>query len=73
MSLKLSINNFELIEETSQLNEDFIKNCNEENDEVYFLEVDVQFPEKIFELHDELPFLSERKKLEKSKSKQASI
>ena len=73
MSLKLSINNFEWIEETSQLNEDFIKNCNEENDEVYFLEVDVQFPEKIFELHDELPFLSERKKLEKSKSKQASI
>ena len=73
MSLKLSINNFEWIEETSQLNEDFIKNCNEENDEVHFLEVDVQFPEKIFELHDELPFLSERKKLEKSKSKQASI
>ena len=73
MSLKLSINNFEWIEETSQLNEDFIKNCNEENDEVYFLEVDVQFPEKIFELHDELPFLSERKKLEKSKRKQASI
>ena len=73
MSLKLSINNFEWIEETSQLNEDFIKNCNEENDEVYFLEVDVQFPEKIFELHDELPFLYERKKLEKSKSKQASI
>ena len=73
MSLKLSINNFEWIEETSQLNEDFIKNCNEENDEVYFLEVDVQFPEKIFELDDELPFLSERKKLEKSKSKQASI
>ena len=73
MSLKLSINNFEWIEETSQLNEDFIKNCNEENDEGYFVEVDVQFPEKTFELHNELPFFSERKKLEKSKSKQASI
>ena len=36
MSQKLSVNNFEWIEETSQFNEDFIKNFNEENDERYF-------------------------------------
>ena len=30
LSLKLLINNFELIKDTSQFNENFIKNCNEE-------------------------------------------
>ena len=42
MSQKLPVNNFELIEDTSQLNEDFMKSYTEENDEGYFLEVDVQ-------------------------------
>ena len=47
MPQKLPINNFEWIEETYQFNEDF-KNCNEESDEGYFLEVDVQHPQKNF-------------------------
>ena len=38
------MNNFEWIEETSQFNEDFIKNYNEESDERYCLEVAVQYP-----------------------------
>ena len=38
MSQKLPVNNFEWIEDTSQFNEDFIKNYNEESDEGYFLE-----------------------------------
>ena len=41
MSQKLPVNNFEWIKNTSQLNEDFIRNYNEESDEEYFLEVDV--------------------------------
>ena len=41
MSQKLPVNNFEWIKDTSQFNEDFIKNYNEESDEGYFLEVDV--------------------------------
>ena len=67
MSQKLPVNNFEWIEDTSQFNEDFIKNCNEESDEGYFLEVDVQYPGKLQELHNYLPFLLERMKLEKVK------
>ena len=47
MSQKLPINNFEWIEDISLFNEDFIKNYNEESDEGYFLEVDVQYPEKL--------------------------
>ena len=45
MSSKLPVSNFECIKDTSQFNEDFIKNYNEECDEVYFLEVDVQYLE----------------------------
>ena len=63
MSQKLPVNKFEWIEDTSQFNEDFIKN--EESNEGYFLEVDVQCPEKLHELHNDLPFLPERMKLEK--------
>ena len=41
MSQKLSVNIFEWIKDTSHFNEDFIKNCNKESDEGYFLEADV--------------------------------
>ena len=41
----LPVNIFEWIEDTSQFNEDFIKNYNEESDEGYFLEVDVRYLE----------------------------
>ena len=60
MLQKLSVNNFEWIKDTSQFNEDFIKNCNEENDERYFVELDVQYLQKLHELHNDLPFLPER-------------
>ena len=52
MSQKLPVNNFEWIEETCQFNDDFIKNYNEDCEEEYFLEVDVQYPEKLHELHN---------------------
>ena len=65
MSQKLSVNNFEWIEDTSQLNEDFIKSYNQESDEGYFLEVDIQSLVKLHELHNDLPFLPERMKIEK--------
>ena len=67
MSQKLLVNNFEWIKDTSQFNEDFINNYNEESDKGYLLEVDVQYLEKVHELHNDLPFLSERMKIEKAK------
>ena len=51
--------------ETSQFNQDFIKNYNEESGEGYFLEYDVQYPEKLHELHNDLPFLLGTKKIKK--------
>ena len=67
MSQKLPVNKFEWIEDTSQFNEDIIKHYNEKSDEGYFLEVDVQYPEKLHEPHNDLPFLLERMKLGKIK------
>ena len=65
MSQKLQVNNFEWIEDTSQFNKDFIKNHNEESDKGYFIKVHVQNLEKLHEIHNDLPFLFNRMKIEK--------
>ena len=65
MSQKLPVNGFKWVEETPQVNEDFIESYNEENDGGCFLEVDVQYPEKLHELQNDLPFLLERTKIHK--------
>ena len=39
MSQKFPVNNFECIEDTSEFNENFLWNYNEESDEGYFLEI----------------------------------
>ena len=61
ISQKLPVNNLEWIKDTSQFNEDFIKKkCNEEIDEGFFLEVDVQYLEKLHELHNDLPLFTRK-------------
>ena len=42
------------MKDSSHFNEDFIKNYNKESDEGYFLEADVQYLEKLCELHNGL-------------------
>ena len=51
MSQKIRGNNFQLIKDTSQFNKDFMKDYNEESEEEYFLEVNVQYMEKLYELY----------------------
>ena len=53
------------IKDTSQFDEDFIKNYIRKRGEGYFLEVNVQYLKKLHELHSDLPFLPERMKIEK--------
>ena len=63
----LLVNNFEWIKDTSKFNADFIKNYNEESDESFFLEIDVECPEILQKLHNDLLLLPERMKIEKVK------
>ena len=65
MSQKLPVNNVEWIEETSRFSKDFIKSYNDEIDAGYFLEIVVQYPKKLLELHHHLPFLSEKNEVRK--------
>ena len=54
-----------ICQDTFPFNEDFIKSYNEEREKGYSLEFDVQYPEKLHELHHDLRFLPEKMKLEK--------
>ena len=65
MSQNLPINGFKWVEKLSRFNERFIKNYNENNDRGYFLELDTDYPKKLFNHHRDLPFLPERKKVGK--------
>ena len=65
MLQKHPVNNFEWIKDNFQFHEHFIKTYNQESDEGYFLEVDVQYPEKLHEFHNDFPFLPEKMTIEK--------
>ena len=53
MSQKLPLGGFEWVEDLSQFKEVFIKNYDESNDKGYFLDVDVEYPKKLFNLQRE--------------------
>ena len=67
LSQKLPVNDVEWMEQLSEFDEHFIKNYDENNDKGYILELDVEYPKKLFNLYYDLPFLPERKKIEKYK------
>ena len=64
ISKKLPVNEFKWLD-SDNINEEFIKNYNEDNNKDYILEVDVRYPKRLHELHSDLPFLSERMKIDK--------
>ena len=51
--------------DSNKTNEEFIKNYNENDNKGYILEVDVRYSKRLHELHSDLPFLSERMKIDK--------
>ena len=46
-----------------KIDEDFIKNYDEDRDKGYILEVDVEYQKNLLNLHGDLPFLAQRKKI----------
>ena len=49
----------------SKIDEDFLKNYDEDSDKGYILEVDVEYPKNLHDLDRDLPFLPERIKTDK--------
>ena len=47
----------------SKFDEEFIKRYDEDSNKGYILEVDVEYPKDLHNLHSDLPFLSERMKI----------
>ena len=69
LSQKLPKNNFKWVEDTSIINEEFIKDYNENSYKGYILEVDVKYPKELHDLHSDLPFLPKKMKIDKCKKK----
>ena len=59
--------NFKWVEDTSIIDEEFIKNYNENSYKGYVLEVDVKYPKELHDLHSDLPFLPKKMKIDKCK------
>ena len=56
ISGKLPVKGFKWVKKLSRFNETFIRNYDENNDKRHFLEADVNYPKKLFNLHKNLPF-----------------
>ena len=67
MSQKLPVDGFKWIEGDDLLKvvENFIKNYNENSNKGYIFEVDIEYPKSLHKLHNDLPFLPERMKINK--------
>ena len=65
MCLKLSVGSFKWKKNISKFNEDFLKIYDEDCDKGCILEVNVEYPKNLHDLHSDLPFLPERMKINK--------
>ena len=69
MSKKLPVNGFRSLDsdKINEINEEFIRNYNENDNKGYIFEVDVRISKRLHDLHSELPFLPERMEINKCK------
>ena len=73
MPQKLPVNNFKWVTDVTEINEEFIKNYNENSKKGYILEVDVKYHKKLHYSHSDLPFLPRRMKIDKCKKLVCSL
>ena len=67
MSEKLPVDGLEWVEDISVIDENFIKNYNEDSNVGYFIEADIEYPRELHNKHSDLPFLPEGIKVNKCK------
>ena len=60
MTEKLPVKGFKWLDDISKIDEDFVKDCDKNDHKGYILDVDIDYPSKLQNLHSDLPFLPER-------------
>ena len=67
MSQKLPVKDFKWVKKRNyqNFNKDFIKKYDEDSNKGYILEANIDYSKDLFNFHKDLPFLPERKKVEK--------
>ena len=66
MSEKLLVDGFEWIEDVSKIDEDFIKNYDDDSDVGYFIKADIEYAKELHIMHNDLSFLPETMVINKS-------
>ena len=67
MSKKLPMKGFKWMDDISRIDEVFIKGYDENSNKGYVLEVDVIYPQELYDIHSDMPFLPERMVINKTK------
>ena len=67
MTEKLPVRGFKWVNDISKMDEDFVKDYDKNDNKGYILEVDVDYPNKLQNLHSDLPFLPERMAINNTK------
>ena len=60
MTEKLPVRGFRWMDDVSKMDEDFVRGYDKNDNKGYILEVDVDYPNELQNLHSDLPFLPER-------------
>ena len=60
MTEKLPVKGFKWLDDISKIDDDFVKDYDKNNNKGYILDVDIDYPSKLQNLHSDLPFLPER-------------
>ena len=66
MSKKLPMKGFMRMDDISRIDEELIKKYDENSNKGYVLEVDVNYPQELYDIHSDMPFLPERMVINKT-------
>ena len=53
MSEKLPVDGFEWVEDISEIDENYIKNYDEDSNVGYFIEADIEYPKELHTVHSD--------------------
>ena len=65
MIKKLPVGSFKWVKNVSRIDEEIIKNYDQNSDIGYFLQVDLEYPKELHDLDSDLPFLPEKMEINK--------